>query len=668
MQDLKFLVQIDSVAYKEKPQGNEIAKIKARTQGSVPREFTIKDFSEMVQKGFSFSPGILENGLKAENWTEQQIFCIDIDNENKNEPIMEVKQAIEICKDKGLPITMLYYSYSFTKEKPKFRLVFVLCKPIKNKYHRKIFINNLISLFPQADKSCVNPDRIFFGTNNLCKVSSNYINLEKIIEFCQPTVENLSAELEQLKDNFDFQTYLEEDYHCEKLRENDETIMYKQCPICGHNNCFVYYKKTKTFYCFGQHGNIGGTIIDFLINTKNLSKNQAIEYFKYEICKLPKFQNSSNEFTQKLNTISAQELIDKSIPEPYFCVKNLISQGIVILAAPPKYRKSWFVLLLCIKVAMGEEFLGFETNKSDTLYLALEDSNNRVKKRIKKILDDKSAPENFYIAVTSDTLGNGLIQSLEDYLAKNKNIKLIVIDTLQKVRGVKNNPNAYANDYYDLGLLKKFADKHSMCILVTHHLKKDSKHNEFVFDKISGTNGLFGSADTALVIDKYDKDTNQSTLHITGRDIESDELLIQFNKDNCQWLCLGNAEIQAEKRRQKEYEEKPLVIAITKFLKEQNEWSGSATELKQILTKYNFYDFDASNLAKNLKSLTKDFFTYSNIKYVAPNKNGSNGHRTHKLKLCKTFGDIYDVDSIFTDLPDLPDTLFLPDESTTDTI
>ncbi len=654
-----FVIQIDSVSYKEKPNGSEIGKIKTRTQGSTPSSLTIKEFSEIVQKGISFSPGILENGLKAANWKQQQIFCIDIDNEDNNEPILGVKQAIKICEDKDLPISMLYYSYSHTPQKPKFRLVFTLCEPITNEGQRRNFINNLISLFPQADKSCVNPDRIFFGTNKQCKISSNFINLEKFIGFCQPQMETLTAELEQLKDNFDFEKYIEEEYHCEILRNSNDTITYKHCPICGHNDCLVFYKKTKTFYCFGQHGNRGGTIIDFLMYTKNMSKNEAIEHFKYELCKLPKIQNQSNTYGiyKELNTISALELINKDIPEPYFCVNNLISQGVSILAAPPKYRKSWLALLMCIQVAKGEDFLGFKTNQSSTLYLALEDSNNRVKKRIKKILEDKKAPDNFYISVESNTLGNGLIQSLENYLKQKPDIKLIVIDTLQKVRGAKNNQNAYVNDYQDLGVLKNFADKNSICLVIIHHLKKESKHNESVFNRISGTNGIFGAVDTALVLDGYDKIVCQATLHITGRDVECDELLLQFNNENCQWQCIGNAEIQIEKQHRKEYEENPLVIAIKKLLKEQDEWSGSATELKKSLSKYGFNEFTPPILAKKLKNITDNLEKYDDINYTAPSKNGSNGQRIHKLvksnlRTCKD-----DIETLLADIPDTTDTI-----------
>ena len=49
---------------------------------------------------------------------------------------------------------------------------------------------------------------------------------------------------------------------------------------------------------------------------------------------------------------------------------------------------------------------------------------------------------------------------------------MVVIDTLQRVRSAGSDSNLYANDYQDIGLLKKLADNQHIAILLIHHLRK----------------------------------------------------------------------------------------------------------------------------------------------------------------------------------------------------
>ena len=63
--------------------------------------------------------------------------------------------------------------------------------------------------------------------------------------------------------------------------------------------------------------------------------------------------------------------------------------------------------------------------------------------------------------MASDKLSDGLIVQLEDYLKEYPDSRLIVIDTLQKIRTASKD-NAYASDYGDISLIKDFADRRSL--------------------------------------------------------------------------------------------------------------------------------------------------------------------------------------------------------------
>lgn len=162
---VKFLIQLDNRKYHQKPSGTEIGNIKIRTQSSEAKVITIRQFAKILEQGQTYSPGVLKDGLGARYWTQQQVFPVDIDNDNKNFPILSIKDALNICAKEDIKPDLYYESFSSTKEKQKFRLIFIMDKPVYAEQKRIFVTETLLSLFPQADNACKNADRIFFGTN-----------------------------------------------------------------------------------------------------------------------------------------------------------------------------------------------------------------------------------------------------------------------------------------------------------------------------------------------------------------------------------------------------------------------------------------------------------------------------------------------------------------------
>ena len=104
----------------------------------------------------------------------------------------------------------------------------------------------------------------------------------------------------------------------------------------------------------------------------------------------------------------------------------------------------------------GRPLWELSTTPGDVLYLCLEDTFYRIQDRLFRLTDEAS--ERLHFAVASCKLTDGLVGQLEEYLKERPDTRLIVIDTLQKVRTASKD-NAYANDYGDISLLKNFADR-----------------------------------------------------------------------------------------------------------------------------------------------------------------------------------------------------------------
>lgn len=336
---------------------------------------------------------------------------------------------------------------------------------------------------------------------------------------------------------------------------------------------------------------------------------------------------SPAEAPPMLSTISAAALQGKDIPPIRWIVENLIPAGLNILASPPKYGKSWAVLDLCLAVTSGGRFLGYQTNPCEVLYLALEDSERRLKSRMIKLLAGKNAPAGFHFATAAHDMDNGLFDELEGFLNAHPKTGLIIIDTLQRVRGaVHGKEGAYAADYREVGGLKAFADGHGIAVLLVHHLRKMADDSD-PFNRISGTNGLMGAADTALVLTKEKRGDEHATLSIVGRDIDGGDTVLRFNKDTCRWENLGDADWFAEQQARQEYQESPIVKTIVKLLEQSPDgWTGTAGDL---LTAGRFIARTAladstQSLTNKLKGLDKPLLEYDGITHERK-RNGSGG-------------------------------------------
>ena len=240
---------------------------------------------------------------------------------------------------------------------------------------------------------------------------------------------------------------------------------------------------------------------------------------------------------KKLETMTAEQLQSAPYsPEP-FLVEELLPEGLHILAGAPKIGKSWLALWICLCVSQGQPLWNFAVTQGEVLYLSLEDSYRRIQSRLFDLTED--APPTLHFAIMADTLKHGLEQQIEQFLTDHPATKLVVIDTLQRVRSTGGDSNLYANDYQDVGLLKQLADRRHIAILLIHHLRK--LHDDDPMNMISGSTGLSGAADSAFVLQKNARSANAASLHCTGRDITDRTLKLELDEDDHVWKLLADS-------------------------------------------------------------------------------------------------------------------------------
>ena len=270
----------------------------------------------------------------------------------------------------------------------------------------------------------------------------------------------------------------------------------------------------------------------------------------------------------RLLTIDGETLMSQPLTPLNFVVDTLLSQGLHILAGSPKVGKSWLALWLAVTVAKGESVWGMGVKQGTTLYLCLEDSTLRIQNRLFEITED--APASVHFTTNSDTLGKGLEEQLCAFLVEHPDTVLVIIDTLQMIRGTGYD-NTYANDYRDLSVLKHIADTHGIAILLIHHLRKELADD--VFSRISGTTAISGAVDSSFTLVEDKRGSGKATLSCIGRDIPYRELALEFDGEDHVWKLLSDDCEQTEQPTER------ILFLLSELLRRQPEISAPAKVL-----------------------------------------------------------------------------------------
>ena len=238
----------------------------------------------------------------------------------------------------------------------------------------------------------------------------------------------------------------------------------------------------------------------------------------------------------------AAELMAREIPPVRWVVPGMVPEGVALLAGKPKLGKSWLALGLCVAVASGGVAFGnVRVEKGSALYLALEDNERRLQFRLKKILAGTEAPDGLHYSVECPRLDEGGVEAVEGWLRSRPDARLVVIDTLAKIRPrQRRGANAYQEDYEALEALLPLAARHNVAVLVVHHLRKMAASDPL--DEVNSSIGLTGGVDGAMIL-KRERTRADATLFIAGRDVEEEkELALRWDRNTAGWALAGSAE------------------------------------------------------------------------------------------------------------------------------
>ena len=273
-----------------------------------------------------------------------------------------------------------------------------------------------------------------------------------------------------------------------------------------------------------------------------------------------------------LHTVTLNELYETTYPSRPPIIDGLLYPGTYLFAGAPKVGKSFLVAQIAYHISMGLPLWDYPVNQCSALYLALEDDYRRLQERMFRMFGVEST-EHLHFATAAKQIGNGLEDQMELFLLEHPNTRLIIIDTMQKVRELGGEGNLYASDYDIIGKMKQFSDKHGICLLLVHHTRKQPAADKF--DMISGSTGLLGCADGAFLLQKDQRTGVTAMLEVTGRDQPAQRIYLNHNPDRLSW-DLDHVETNLHK-----VPPDPILVKINAILTDT--WKGTATELVQLL-------------------------------------------------------------------------------------
>jgi hypothetical protein len=231
----------------------------------------------------------------------------------------------------------------------------------------------------------------------------------------------------------------------------------------------------------------------------------------------------------------------QEFPPLTYHVPGVIPEGSTLLVGPPKVGKSWLVLSMALAVASGGQVLGtVQVERRPVLLLALEDGDRRLQDRCRTLLGPGlPIPEGLDYLTTLQPLS--VLATIGAWMDRQPahTAPLVILDTLGKVMPpALVGESVYQRDYRVGGALKRLTDQRPGAALVINHHDRKAESDDFV-EKVSGSNGLAGSADTIVLLSRPRHEAD-GLLAVTGRDVREGAYAVRFDGPRGLWSICGD--------------------------------------------------------------------------------------------------------------------------------
>lgn len=228
------------------------------------------------------------------------------------------------------------------------------------------------------------------------------------------------------------------------------------------------------------------------------------------------------------------ELLTTEFRPLRWSIRDLWPEGAITVAGKRKGGKSWYTLAAAYCIAAGLTFLNrYTTEPGDVLYLGLEDSQRRLKKRLATIMHafgNKTASGRLHMYGRGEwPEGDSGLDKIKEWLKDFPNAKAVIIDPMADIAIVPNNYSAART----LGRkLSEIGEQFGVSVVAVLHMGKASLPRTSSTgmdwqDRLLGSTGWPSAMDAIYGLFRDDK-LGLSVLMGTGKDVESTETELTF--------------------------------------------------------------------------------------------------------------------------------------------
>lgn len=198
----------------------------------------------------------------------------------------------------------------------------------------------------------------------------------------------------------------------------------------------------------------------------------------------------------------------RSNPQPTpEVIKGVLNMGCkMLIAGPSKARKSWVLLDLCLSVALGRPWLGFDTREGKCLFVNFELADWMLWQRVAKIAESRGMMQ---LGTRGEWLQfwnlRGRIHDMANLTAplieavRGGGYALVVVDPVYKGMGDRDE-NAAGDINRLLNELEKVCGETGVALAFSHHFAKGNATEKAAIDRMSGSGVWARDPDAVLTL------------------------------------------------------------------------------------------------------------------------------------------------------------------------
>lgn len=228
---------------------------------------------------------------------------------------------------------------------------------------------------------------------------------------------------------------------------------------------------------------------------------------------------------------TAKEIMRTKYPELDWIVQDILPEGWALLGGRPKVGKSWLAMQIAQAIATNGKVFGKRVRQGKVLYLALEDNDRRLDRRMKAQHWEET--DDCVYHTEWKPFNAGGLEDLDAEFKKTK-YRLCIVDTVSRAFLLKDhNDIAQVTKAYDT--TQRFFERHRVSLLaLDHHNKSASKDGYDPIDSIIASTAKTAVPDTIIGLAKT-RGKKEAVLVVRGRDAEEWEEEVVMDTLTMSW-------------------------------------------------------------------------------------------------------------------------------------